>query len=156
MRQLLTSWLALAASATAQLQPPNEAGLTMGHIHLNVKDVEAQKKFWVEQYGATPLKSERLPGVKVPGMLVLFRQQEPSGGSVGTVVDHIGLKVRNLAEALKGCEGAGFKIQPEFKGSEGFPNGYCFGPDGLKIELQQDTSLTVKAIAHHLHYFTGD
>ena len=158
MRLLFTSWLVLAllGRAKAQLLAPNEAGLTMGHLHLNVRDVDAHKKFWVEQFGATPVQRDRLQGVKLPGMLILFRQQQPDGGSEGTVMDHIGLKVRDLAEVLKHCRAAGVPVQREFTGSEGFPNAYVMGPDDVKIELQQDTSLTVTAVSHHLHYYVSD
>jgi catechol 2,3-dioxygenase-like lactoylglutathione lyase family enzyme len=158
MRLLFTSGLVLAllGPARAQLEPPNEAGVTMGHVHLNVRDIEAHKKFWVEQFGATLVQRERMPGVKLPGMLILFRQQRPDGGSEGTVMDHIGLKVRDLADVLKHCRAAGVQVQREFTGSEGFPNAYIIAPDDLKIELQQDTSLSVIAASHHLHYYVGE
>ena len=49
------SFLALAVfsitPALAQLAPPNEAGVTLGHFHLIVKDVDAQKHFWVSILG---------------------------------------------------------------------------------------------------------
>ncbi len=35
---------ALAGTGQAQLLPPNAAGVTMGHMHLNVKDVAVHKK----------------------------------------------------------------------------------------------------------------
>ena len=31
---------------------PNDAGLTYGHVHLNVSDVELHKQLWVEHFGA--------------------------------------------------------------------------------------------------------
>jgi len=34
------------SSAWAQLEVPNEAGVTFGHVHTIVRDVEATKKFW--------------------------------------------------------------------------------------------------------------
>jgi hypothetical protein len=40
---LLVLWS--PTSSWAQLLPPNGAGVTMGHVHLNVRDVEANKKF---------------------------------------------------------------------------------------------------------------
>ena len=43
------------ASCIAQVAAPNEAGVAMGHIHLNVKDVEANKKFW-KAMGGTAIK----------------------------------------------------------------------------------------------------
>ena len=148
----LTLAATLAGHAAAQIAPPNAAGVSMGHVHLNVRDVEEQRKFWTEQFAAVPLKKDGLQGVKIPGMLILFRAQAPTGPSEGSMMDHFGLKVPNLGEALKRCRAAGFKVHSEFKGTEGFPNAYIIGPDGVKIELQQDTSLTVPAIAYHLHY----
>jgi len=158
MRLLLASVFAgsLLAPANAQLSPPNEAGVTMGHVHYNVKDAEAHKKLWVEQFGAVPLQRDGLAGVKIPGTLIIFRQQEPTGSSVGTVLDHFGLKVPNLAEALDRWRAAGLEVEREFKGAEGFPNAYVLGPDGFKLELQEDTSLTAKAIGYHLHYTVAD
>jgi catechol 2,3-dioxygenase-like lactoylglutathione lyase family enzyme len=144
--------LSLPSAAYAQLAPPNAAGVSMGHVHLNVKDAEVQKKLWVDHFGAVPLKKEGLNGVKLPGMLILFTQREASGGSEGTVMDHFGLKVRSLADALQKWRSAGYQVQREFKGTEGFPNAYLIGPDAVKIELQEDTALPVQAISYHLHY----
>lgn len=157
MRLLLISALVLSlAPANAQIVPPNDAGVAMGHVHLNVRDVEVHKKLWVEHFGAIPLQREGLTGVKLPGMLILFRQQEPTGGSEGTVLDHFGFKVPNLADTLAGWRAAGYQVQREFKGTEGFPNAYVVGPDEIKIELQEDTALPVKAVSYHLHYILGD
>jgi catechol 2,3-dioxygenase-like lactoylglutathione lyase family enzyme len=147
--------LSLAPSAYAQLAPPNAAGVSMGHIHLNVANVEVQQKLWVDQFGAVPLQKEGFAGVKLPGMLIFFRQQTPTGGSVGTVLDHFGLKIRNLAEALQRWRAAGYAVEREFTGTEGFPNAYLRGPDDIKIELQQDVALPERAIAYHLHYVLG-
>lgn len=144
--------LALLAPAQAQLAAPNEAGVVMGHVHLNVRDVEAQRKFWTEQFAAVPLKKEGLQGVKIPGMLILFRQQAPTGPSEGTMMDHFGLKVPNTAEVVKRCRAAGYQIQREFKGTEGFPNAYIIGPDELKVEIQEDTAQTIPAMGYHLHF----
>ena len=45
MKSLLTAAfvLSIAGSAQAQLSPFNAAGITYGHVHLNVKDVEVSK-----------------------------------------------------------------------------------------------------------------
>ena len=42
--------LSLLAPAWAQLAPPNAQGMSMGHVQLNVTDVEAQKKFWMSEF----------------------------------------------------------------------------------------------------------
>lgn len=147
----------LIGPVQAELAQPNDTGVSMGHVHLNVKDIEVQKKFWTEYFGAVPLKKEGLQGVKIPGMLILFRQQTPTGGSEGTFMDHFGVKVPSTSETVKHCRAAAAdcKVQSEFKGTEGFPNAYLMGPDEVKVELQEDTSLTVPAIAYHLHFMNA-
>jgi catechol-2,3-dioxygenase len=49
-------WLCLlsvsTASLFAQTGAPNDAGVSMGHMHLMVADPEAQKKLWVGVLGA--------------------------------------------------------------------------------------------------------
>ena len=146
--------LSFLAPVDAQLLLPNDAGVTMGHVHLNVRDVEEHKRIWIEHFGAVPLEREGLTGVKIPGTLLLFHQKEPTGGTEGTVVDHFGLKVPNLANALAAWRAAGLEVQAEFTGTEGFPNAYLKAPDDVKIELQQDVNLPHKAIAYHLHFYS--
>lgn len=147
--------LAVATPTFAQLAAPNAAGVAMGHVHMNVADVELQKKLWIDHFGARPLAG-RDDGVKLPGMLLIFRKQPPSGGTEGTVLDHFGLKVRSLQETLAKWRAAGYEVQREFTGAEGFPNAYLIGPDQVKIELQEDKELPSKSIAYHLHYLLGD
>jgi catechol 2,3-dioxygenase-like lactoylglutathione lyase family enzyme len=153
---LLTVALALtfAAPAHAQLAPPNAAGITYGHVHLNVKDIELHKKLWVDHFGGVVVQKGPLTAVKFPGMLIALRQAAPTGGSAGTVMDHFGFKVRNLPEILAGWRAAGYPVTEEFIGAEGFPNAYLMGPDDTRIELQEDKALPVKASAYHIHFLT--
>ncbi|MDA0204717.1 MAG: VOC family protein [Acidobacteria bacterium] len=148
--------LSVMAPASAQLVAPNELGVAMGHVHLNVSDVESHRQLWIEHFDAVPLDRNGLTGVKIPGMLLLFRQQDATGPSEGTVVDHFGLKVRSLEEVLQRWRAAGREVQREFTGAAGFPNAYILAPDGVKIELQQDVGQPEIATAHHLHYFNAD
>jgi catechol 2,3-dioxygenase-like lactoylglutathione lyase family enzyme len=156
MKVLLALAMAMMGTTQAQLPPPNAAGVTMGHVHLNVKDVEVQKKFWVDLFGATPLKREGVDGVKFPGMMILLTRKEPSAPSEGAVIDHFGFKVHNTEEILKNCRDAGFVTRPVFKGVEGFANAYIIGPDDVKIEVQQDDSLTGAPVPNHVHYLLKD
>ena len=41
----------------AQLLQPNSSGLTMGVIVLNVSDVAAHKKFWVDEFDAKEMRA---------------------------------------------------------------------------------------------------
>ncbi|MDA0207046.1 MAG: VOC family protein [Acidobacteria bacterium] len=145
----------LAAPLSAQLEPPNEAGVTMGHVHLNVSDPDLYRQLWIDHFGAVPLAKEGLNGVKLPGMIVLFRKQVPTGDAIGTALDHFGLKVRNRDELLEKWKAAGQEVGRVFTGSEGFPNAYVLGPDGFRMELQQDVDLPAIAVTQHLHYRTA-
>ena len=158
MRVVLTAIVALllASPTHAQLAPPNAAGVTYGHVHLTVRDIEVHKKLWVEHFGGVVVQKGPLTAVRLPGMLIAFRQAAPSGGSAGTVMDHFGFKVRNLAEVLAGWRAAGYPVTQEFTGAEGFPNAYLMGPDETRIELQEDKTLPVKASAYHIHFLTPD
>jgi len=157
-RVLLTAGLclALALPVAAQLLEPNEAGVTMGHVHLNVPDVEAHRKFWLGPIGAKPVKLGRLEGVSVPGLILLFRKAEPSGPVAGGVVNHLGLKVLKLSDITARFEAAGYKVEPSRIGRENTPQTYVIGPDEFRMELVEDPSLAHPVVSHHLHYFVED
>jgi len=146
----------VAAPSYAQLAPPNAAGLTYGHVHLNVKDIEVHKKLWVEHFGGVVVTKGPLTTIKFPGMLIALTQKEPTGGSMGTVMDHFGFKVQNLAEILAKWRAAGLPVTQEFTGAEGFPNAYLMGPDNVRIELQEDKTQKEKVIGYHIHFITPD
>jgi catechol 2,3-dioxygenase-like lactoylglutathione lyase family enzyme len=148
--------LAIAGQARAQLSPMNAAGITYGHVHLNVSDVEVQKKLWIDIFGGVWVQKGPLMTVKFPNMLVAFQLRAPTGPSQGTVMDHFGFKVRSMPEMLAAVRAAGYTVQQEFTGAEGFPNAYFLGPDGLRVEMQEDKTLTAKAIPNHIHFWTPD
>src|SRR5437762_3317021 len=100
MLKLFPWILTLAPLALAQLPAPNAAGVSMGHLHLNVKDIEENKKFWVDQLGGAPLKLGNNDVIKFPGTLIFLRKADPSGGTEGSVVNHIGFLVRDLDQCL--------------------------------------------------------
>ena len=51
---------------------------------------------------------------------------------------------------------SGYAVQSEFTGTEGSPNAYVLGPDGLRIELQEDKTLSAKAIPNHIHFWSAE
>ena len=158
MRLLLTGIVALLLVSPAQAQRalPNAAGVSFAHVHLNVADIEVRKKLWVEHFDGVVVQKGPLTKVKFPGMLVVLTERAPSGNSQGTVMDHFGFKVRNLAEVLTGWRAAGYEVQSEFTGAEGFDNAYLRAPDGVKFELQEDVTLSVRAEAYHVHFFMSE
>jgi len=153
---LVAVLLACLHPAGAQLLPPNAEGMTMGHVHLNVRSVEAHRKFWIEQIGAKPVKLGKLEGVTVPGLILIFRQQDPTGTVNGEVINHMGLKVKKLSDIMAVFEKFGSKTEGVRIGRENTPQTYVVAPDDFRIELVEDPSLTVPVVSHHLHYFLAE
>jgi hypothetical protein len=137
MRALLIAFALLVAHPVyAQLAPHNEMGVTFGHVHLSVSDPKLHHQLWADQFGGVVSTKGTFTIIKLPN----------------TAFNHLGLKVPNMANALKKWRDAGYTVEREFKGSEGFPNAFLIGPDGLRFELQEDTTLKVPAVAYHLHF----
>ena len=158
MRLLLTAvaLLALVSPANAQLAVPNEAGLTYGHMHLNVSDAELHKQLWVEHFGGVLTQKGSLIAVRLNGLLIALSRREPTGGSQGSVMDHFGFKVRSMERFLAKWRAAGYEVDLEFTGSEGQANAYVTVPDGARVELQEDQMLPVEISGYHIHFRTPD
>ena len=100
-RLALVSCLALASAtpALAQLAPPNDLGVALGHIHLVVKNVDAQKEFWTTMLGGTMVANGPLTLIQFPGIFIMLRQGEATGPSAGSIVNHFGFVYQDLAGA---------------------------------------------------------
>ena len=171
MRSLATlaaaALFACALPAAAQLSPPNAAGVAMGHLHYVVRDVAANKAFWVALGGKPILFNGTTEGALFPDVVVLLRQGESNGGTEGSVVNHVAFRVKSLAAIEK----AGLKVDylTEIPGV-----GSVHTPEGERIELFDDGLATnlwfkvdgdgqdsfadrhnrhieVPIIAHHIH-----
>jgi catechol 2,3-dioxygenase-like lactoylglutathione lyase family enzyme len=145
--------VALAGQLGAQLLPPGEAPLTMGHVLLNVTDVAAHLRFWTVQFGAKPVRVGKLDGVVIPGTVILLRAQPAAGPHEGTTINHLGLKLRKLSDFTARFDQAGYKYDPPRIGRESTPQTYVTGPDGFRMELVEDPRLPTPVISHHLHYW---
>ena len=140
----------------AQLLRPNAEGLSMGLVLLNVTDVAAHTRFWVDEFDAKPVKAGTLDGVSVPGFVILFRLQRPTGPSEGSTINHMGLKLKKVSDFTARFDKGGYKYDPLRIGRENTPQTYVNGPDGFRMELVEDPTLPVPAIGHHLHYWMAD
>ena len=135
--------------AHAQLEPVNEGGITMGHIHMNVRDVAAHKKFWTD-LGATSIRIGQAEAVRGAGFLVVFRQQAPTGQMDGSVVNHIGLLVPDFDALTARLSALGTKIDAPRAGSApGIRQTTIYGPEEFRMELTEDPALTVPLASHH-------
>src|SRR2546425_2077774 len=84
-----------AAPASAQLLAAKDGPVVYGHHHLNVTNIEEQKKFFANALGGTAMKigTNNIEIVKFPNVLIFLRAQAPTGGSKGTTANHIGFSV---------------------------------------------------------------
>src|ERR1700680_4294896 len=85
--------LSTAAPAFAQLAAPNASGVAIGHIHLNASDVDVQSRFWTN-VGGKIVQREKITMVQFPGIYILLRKQDSTGGSVGSTINHFGFYLR--------------------------------------------------------------
>lgn len=148
---LTVAALASLSTAFAQISPGNEMGVAMGHLHLNVRDVEANKKFFVT-LGGSPLKVPPFEVVKFPDVIVILNlapgAQAASGGLVGTVVNHFGFRVSNLEQAVARYKAAGLKVDVGPNPGQAF----VYTPDDVRFEIVDDKSLAVPIAMHHVHF----
>ncbi len=151
MLAVATMLLGAGGFVSAQLAAPNKTGVAMGHLHYHVRDVEANKRFWLALGGkAIDVPADRLPPsraaaagaapttvLKFQDVLVVLTPGESSGNSEGSVVNHVAFRVPSLAP----IEAAGLKVQL----TQGFPGvASVMSPEGERIELFEDkaTNLT--------------
>jgi len=151
---ILAIFLSWTSPTFGQLAVPTAEGITYGHVHLNVSDVELHQRLWVEHFDAEITQRGPLTALKFPNMIILLRENAPTMGSRETVMDHFGFKVRNIETWLAKWRAAGYEVGPEFLGAEGQKNAYVTLPDGVYVELQEDQSLHVEIMGYHIHYFT--
>jgi len=91
---LLLASLLTTANANAQLAPFNQAGVTMGHWHLVSKDVAATQKLFLAMGGTLYMPGGQ-PLIGFPGLYInlLLGTEKGEGGTVGSVVNHVGFIV---------------------------------------------------------------
>lgn len=134
-------WLSFPVSGLSQLTTPNDNGVSIGHIHLFSKDPDAQRKVWVEAFGAQPTKTGTLEMLRLPGVFIIINRSDPSGGSVGSTADHIGFSVRDLNEIKTKLAAVNVQMEGPFVAM----------PDGLRVELLEEKAQTLPIVMHHIH-----
>ena len=149
--------LLLATPASAQLAAANDAGVSWGHIHMNVTDVDAHTGIWVEHFGGRVVDFDFVRTISLPNVIIMLNEQAPSGGTRGSSLDHFGFSVPDVAAFLERWRAAGLEVESEFEGFGGLPQAYLALPDGIRVELEQVPSLDVPAVPYHVHIYTeGD
>ncbi len=152
IRTLASAILFFALVSTtgwSQIPAPNAAGVSMGHYHFNVRDPEAARTFWTT-LGGTPAKLGDMQLIRFPDVLVLVQKAEPTGGTEGSVVGHIGFRVKDLHGSLEKWKAAGLKVLPGASAHQAF----VISPEEVKIEITEDPAMETPIANHHIHFYT--
>src|ERR1700719_3067945 len=149
IRLSLASILA-AGTAAAQPAPFNDVGVTMGHWHFASRDVQANKKIFVAM-GGTPLpggnETVSFPGIRIN---LTLGNVPGSGGSQGSVVNHVGFIVNNVQEQVAKWKANGVAVLPG--GNNRLDQAYVETPDGLRMEILEDKTQTMPIRNEHIHF----
>jgi catechol 2,3-dioxygenase-like lactoylglutathione lyase family enzyme len=159
--------LAMPRTASAQLTAAKDGPIVYGHHHLNVSNLDEQKKFWT-LLGGTIVKVGTSPAevVKFPNVLIFMTSRAPSGGTKGTSVNHIGFGVPNIRAMVDKVKAAGYPIvtraelppTQEVKDDLAYiadqQNNVAFvmGPDETKVEFLEVKGLATPIAMHHIHF----
>ena len=145
----------------AQLAPVNETGLSWGHLHLAAPDREKEAKAWLTLGGQLGYNLSGNIPITFPGIVILLAQRETSGGSAGSVVDHVAFRVPDLEASMAKWKGLvtwwkqgnwGLVTEPGTKPGQGFVT----TPGGVRIEILEDKTLKVPIDYDHAHFYVQE
>ena len=128
--------------------------MAIGHVHINTTDVDAQSRFWTT-LGGKVIQREKLTMVQFPGIYVVLRKQDPTGGTVGTTMNHFGFYVRDFAESVARWKAAGVNWEPVTT-NPAVGQGFITGPDQVRVEIYEDRSIATPMQMHHIHLLVPD
>lgn len=152
---VLTVLVAGLQPAHAQLPVLDGGAVGMGHLHLLVSEANyaAHRKAWVEGLGARPEKAGPLEVLLLPGVVVVIKKGEPSGGSEGSNVNHLGFHVRDLEKRIKHWESLGYEV---YETRPSPTQAFLRMPGDVKVEISEDPTLVTPVEHHHIHLYTQD
>ena len=131
------------------------------HIHLTAPDALKAVNWYVKHFGGEAGRFDRagdgtvypIDRVFYDDIALIFFEREPTGGSVGTGVDHIGFSLRNVEEVVSNIIQDGGTQLGDFIEFSGMKIAFVEDPWGTKIELINDADLRGM---HHLHLASAD
>jgi catechol 2,3-dioxygenase-like lactoylglutathione lyase family enzyme len=174
MRLSTLSTIAAVASAvvlsTAGAQTiVAEGPVVYGHHHFNTTDMAAQKRFFVETLGGTlaTIGTNNLEVIEFPNVFLFFRpMQAPTGGTIGSTVNHVGFSVPDLKPVVAKLKANGFKmittdsvaatvkVTDDIAAASPTTNiAFVLGPEEIKVELVEVKAQTAPIQLHHVHFF---
>ncbi len=144
--------LALLTTALAGLPAAAQAA-DYHHVHLTATDELAAARWYMDHMDCQGYGREG--ACQVDGIQIIFyNDREPTGGSVGSGVDHIGFSFTDLEAKMAGWKAAGVKIVEDIREVQGlFKLAFVEDPWGNKIEVVEDHQWLG---FHHIHLRSAD
>jgi catechol 2,3-dioxygenase-like lactoylglutathione lyase family enzyme len=162
----------LAAAAPSMLGAQTiaaEGPVVYGHHHFNTTDMAAQKRFFVETLGGTlaTIGTNNLEVITFPNVFLFFRpMQAPTGGMIGSTVNHVGFSVPDLRPVVAKLKANGFKmitsdsvaatvkVTDDIAAASPTTNiAFVLGPEDIKVELVEVKAQQAPIQLHHVHFF---
>lgn len=169
--------LCQAGAAWAQFAPVNQAGLAWGHLHLYPPDRQKEVLAWISLGGKLGFNLSSNTPILFPGLLILINNPrgqnthvESPLGSSGSLIDHVGFRVRDLRTSTtewKGLATWWLPLRSQRSGDEGMEGNWGLKvepgerpglalvttPGGVKLEMIEDKSLKVPLTFDHAHFY---
>ena len=143
-----------ACPVAAQFAVPNDRGVSFGHMHVVVEDLELHKRLWPELFGAELVEKQGYTAVRIANALIFFRDAEPTATSVETAMDHFGLKVRNLEGVISKWRALGYEVDSEKANASGSVATYITMPGGIKLALSEEPKQSASAAMGYVQLVT--
>jgi predicted enzyme related to lactoylglutathione lyase len=181
MKPLLTAMVSTAAisivlllapaAARGQILVAGEGPVVYGHHHLNTTNMDAMKKFFAGTLGGTVLRvgsgDREQEIIQFPNVLIFFRpMQAPTGGSIGTTVNHVGFSVPDLKPVVAKIKANGFKmittdsvadnvkVTDDIAAASPTTNiAFALGPEDVKVEFVEVKTQKIPIQLDHIHFF---
>ena len=167
---VVAAFLALGTGAPLSAQTIGAEGpVVYGHHHFNTTDMAAQKRFYVETLGGTlaTVGTNNLEVIEFPNVFLFFRpMQQPTGGTIGSTVNHIGFSVPDLKAVVAKLKAGGFRMITRDSvaatvnvtddiaaASPTTSIAFALGPEDVKVELVEAKGQAAPIQLHHVHFF---
>ncbi|HEY2151458.1 MAG TPA: VOC family protein [Vicinamibacterales bacterium] len=143
----------LFAGVIAGLRAQTKTLLPFDHIHLNEPAAEASQ-WWEKNIPGGRRISEAPNRIMYGAVRLMFLSPRSSGGSDGSVIEHLGFSVTDLDETMKALMAINTKVVEPVKETPGlYKTAMIEDPWGTRIQLVQDRDLIG---LHHVQLRTPD
>ena len=153
MRTFVAYALFLFATFTSPVYAQTKAMMPFDHIHLNEPAAEASV-WWEKNIPGARRITEAPDRLMFGAVRLMFLAGRSSGGSLGSVIEHLGFSVSDLDAKMKELAAINTKVIEPVKNVPGlYKTAFIENPWGTQIQLVQDPELLG---LHHVQLRAAD